>query len=72
MDTVAEAFIALHKLNLGRGFQSGIEIRQEGKPLYDEKPERSLPKALARINALIGDGASLEQAAQQTAKENGH
>lgn len=71
METVTHALIQLHRLNLGRGFQSGIEIRKDDEPVYDLR-DGSLLKAMSRISALISDGTPLEQAAEQVAKEDGH
>jgi hypothetical protein len=71
MESVTDALIQLHKLNQGRGFQSGIEIRKDGDPVYDLR-DGSLPNAVSRISALISDGTPLEEAAAQVAEEDGH
>jgi hypothetical protein len=69
LDTVAEALALTYKLGRGRGFQVGIEVRKDGQAIYDES---ALSNAVSRISGLVNDGMSLEMAAEQVAREDGH
>jgi hypothetical protein len=69
-DTLAIALAHLYELNRGKGYQAGVEIRKDGQPIYDET---TLSNAVNRISDLVNfDKVSLDKAAEQVAKEDGH
>ncbi len=70
LKTVSEALAHSYKLSLSRGFQVGTEIRKDGDVKYDQS---ALSMASTRMSTLINDdGISVDEAAKQVAKEDGH
>ena len=67
---VSSGLAAAYRNNLTRGFDSTVQIEEDGKTIYEDK---TLRLALERIASLVNENRlSVEEAAKRIATEDGY